>query len=99
MCVFLYKLYDSSAKYPQGHQILRQHSPEILSAFPVHMCRGTIMYKGRETIMTAAMEQILCEGRNFEHELFMVASWRHCLTCFLLGILLSSNTKLTLRKL
>ena len=67
MCVFVYQLYDSSTKYPQGHQILRQHSPEILSAFPVHMCRSTIVYKGRETIMTAAMEQILCEGRNFEH--------------------------------
>ena len=67
MCVFLYKLYDSSAKYPQGHQILRQHSPEILSVFPVHMCRGTIMYKERETIMTAAMKQILCKRRNFEH--------------------------------
>ena len=64
---FLYKLFNFSAKYPQSHQILQQHSPEILSAFSVHMCHGIITYKGRETIMTAVIEQILCKGRNFEH--------------------------------
>jgi hypothetical protein len=44
-----------------------KYSPEILSTFPMHMCHTTVTYKGRETIMTPAMEQILCEGRNFEH--------------------------------
>ena len=31
------------------------------------MCHDIITYKGCETIITAAMEQILCEGRNFEY--------------------------------
>jgi hypothetical protein len=39
----------------------------VLKEFSVHMCHAEIVYKGRPTRMTLSMEQILCEGRNYEH--------------------------------
>lgn len=39
----------------------------ILTEFPIYMVEDTVMYKGRQTEMTYAMEQVLCDGRNYEH--------------------------------
>lgn len=56
-----------SDNFPQAKQILQQYSPEIFKFFPMHMCHSSVEYKGRWTRMTSAMEQKLCEGRNYEH--------------------------------
>ena len=62
MCLILY-----SNEFPLGKKILEEQNARILREFPVHMCKASIIYKGHETQITLAMEQILCGGRNFEH--------------------------------
>ena len=64
---YMFSLQFSEKKYPEVYQLLKTRFPRILTEFCVHMCKSEIVYKGRTTQMTRAMEQILCEGCNFEH--------------------------------
>ncbi len=60
-------LHYYSTEFPRGHKVLKAVHSCVLKEFPIHMCKETIMYKGRETEMTCEMESRLCEGHNYEH--------------------------------